>query len=426
MQLYSARFLLPVDQPPIEDGALLVGNGRILAIGTRTKLAAAHPGAAAVDFGDAVILPPMVNAHTHLELTHYPTWAQACGECTAPASFVDWIIQLVKVRRSVARDQATESLADGLSCSLAAGIGAVGDILTTFEAAGAYASSPLRGTVFCEVLGREQTTISRRLAAIDQLLATPCAAGLRWGISPHAPYTLTGDTASQISRFAASRSLDIAMHLAESRAEVDFLQTGQGAIAELLYAVANWRKPDRSSDPMRPLEWAGRYGCLAPGSLVVHGVHVTPAESELVARQGCSIVLCPRSNSAFGLERAPIRMYRSSCINLALGTDSRASASTLSIWDELAFAQSWFAATLQPSEWLEIATLGGARALGLDRQCGSLSPKKAASFQIVAAPAGSGLDDLEEGLCCLGSSAEVKALYLAGKPALPTNDACMD
>lgn len=426
MQLYSARFLLPVDQSPIEDGALLVEKGRILAIGARAKLAAAHPGAAAVDFGDAVILPPMVNAHTHLELTHYPAWAQACGERTAPVSFVDWIIQLVKVRRSVALDQATASLADGLRASLAAGVGAVGDILTTFEAAGAYAPSPLLGTVFCEVLGRDQTTISRRLAAIDQLLATPCAAGLCWGISPHAPYTLTGDTASQISRFAANRSLGIAIHLAESRDEIDFLQTGEGAIAELLYTMANWRKPDRSSDPMRPLEWADRHGCLAPGSLVVHGVHVTQAEAELVARQGCSIVLCPRSNSAFGLERAPLAMYRSNRVNLALGTDSRASAPTLSIWDELAFAQSWFAGSLPPAEWLEIATLGGARALGLDRQCGSLSPKKAASFQIVAAPTGSGLVDLEEGLCHLGGRAVVKALYLAGQPVLPTHDGCMD
>jgi len=413
--LFTARYLLPITATPIEDGALLVADGKIAAVGTRPVLAAEHAGAVKVDFGDAVLLPPMVNAHTHLELTDYPEWVRACGGQAAPASFVDWILQLVKVRRSVAPEQIKASLAAGLQATLMAGVGAVGDILTTFEAASAYASSPLRGTVYCEVLGRDEDIVGQRLDTIAETIASVCTSGLGWGISPHAPYTLGDATASQISSFARNRSLPMAMHIAETRDEVDFLQNGSGAIADLLYTKANWQRPEQQNGGIRPLDWAGQQSCLLPGSLVVHGVHVNQSEAEKVARQQCSVVLCPRSNSAFGADRAPVAMYRSAGVNLALGTDSMASAPSLSIWDELAFARSWFQGTLSPAEWLEIATLGGAIALGIGQSFGSLAPTKEASFQVTSVPAGASLASLEEALCEQGEQAAVHELFIAGE-----------
>lgn len=413
MHLYTARFLLPIDRPPIEDGALLVENGLIRAVGSRQQLAAAHPGAAVVDFGDAVVLPPMANAHTHLELTAYPEWAGPLGGAAAPGSFVDWILQLVRVRRSVSPGQVKISLAAGLDACLAAGTGVVGDILTSLDAANAYAASPLRGTVFCEVLGLDRKMIAQRLDSINVMIASDCSKGLAWGVSPHAPYTLDEATARQVSRFAKSRALPLAMHIAETLDEVDFLQDGGGPIAERLYAEAGWSLPARQDGGLRPVDWADRQEWLLPGSLVVHGVHVNADEIRRLARQRCSVVLCPRSNSAFGAARAPLAGYRSAGVNLALGTDSLASSPSLSVWDELAFAQDWFAGALSAADWLAVATLGGARALGLDGKLGSLTPAKEASFQVLPAPAGIGLAGLEENLCTCGHP-DIKALYLSG------------
>lgn len=419
MQLYSARYLLPIGRPPLEDGALLVADGLIHAVGQRRELAAAHPGAAAVDFGDCVLLPAMANAHTHLELTDFPAWAAQDGESAPTADFVEWIRHLVQVRKARNDSEFGDSLANGLRATLAAGVGMVGDILTRLDAAEAYRRSPLRGRVFCEVLGRDAETVAVRLADIERLVSSPCAASLTWGLAPHAPYSLSDATAAKVGAFARDRDLQIALHLAETRDEVEFLERGSGAIADRLYASAGWQRPPRSTGGPHPVAWARRQNVLPAGSLAVHGVHVGEAEINLLAASDCSVALCPRSNSTFDETRAPVRAYRDAGINLALGTDSLASAPSLSIWEELAFACRWFRGLLDPEVWLEIATLGGARALGLAEQAGSLQSGKEASFQVVATPDCGGLPDLAEALCAMGESVQVREFLLGGQPVLP-------
>lgn len=411
--LFTARYLLPITAPPIEDGALLVADGKIQAVGTRSLLAAEHAGAVKVDFGDAVLLPSMVNAHTHLELTDFSIWADKTGIVPSGETFVDWILHLVRMRREIDIDQLQRSLTRGVEASLAAGVGAVGDILTSYDLAATYRHCPLRGRVFCEVLGRDPQAVAARLASLKTLLAAPPSPMLTWGISPHAPYTLARVTAVQIAEFAAQNALALAMHLAETDEEVAFLEESAGPIAEMLYTVAGWQVT-AGDGGQRPVAWANDSGCLSPGNLVVHGVHVNASEVELLARLGCSVALCPRSNSLFGEARAPLAVYRSAGINLALGTDSRASSSSLSIWGELAFAREWFAGILSPAEWLEIATLGGARALDLENGCGSLEGQKQADFQVVPVPDGAQLASLEEALCSQGDWMSVQALYLSG------------
>ncbi|MCK4535741.1 MAG: amidohydrolase family protein, partial [Desulfuromonadales bacterium] len=370
------------------------------------------------DFGDAVLLPPMVNVHTHLELTEFQVWAQECGIPQISGTFVDWILHLVKIRRMIDPARFSASLSAGLQASLAAGVGAVGDILTTLETASAYQPSPLRGRVFCEVLGRDSEQVTARLKSIEALTSASCAAGLSWGISPHAPYTLAEATAAQIAEFAVRKDLPIAIHLAETEEEVTFLEKAQGPIAEHLYTSAGWQVTASSHDGLRPVAWAERCACLPLGSLVVHGVHVNEDDVNCLANRNCSVALCPRSNSAFGAARAPLALYRAAGVNLALGTDSMASAPSLSIWDELAFARSWFQGELSPAEWLEMATLDGAIALGIGQSFGSLAPAKEASFQVTSVPAGASLASLEEALCEQGEQAAVHELFIAGKPTL--------
>jgi cytosine/adenosine deaminase-related metal-dependent hydrolase len=417
--LYRARFLLPISAPPLENGALLVDGGHIIAVDTFNNLTAAHPGAAVVDFGDKALLPPMVNAHTHLELSSFAEWAAKTAEPVAPQDFVDWILWLVRVRRSISAEQLHASLAAGLRASLLAGTGAVGDIFTGLGSVSAYQRSPLRGRVFAEVLGHEPKVIAERIAVIARFTEHHPGPSLDWGLSPHAPYTLSSAAADLVFAFADRQTLQCAIHLAESADETAFLQDGSGAIAEKLYAAAKWNSAVDAAPGCSPVVAFCRQGRLRQGDLVVHGVQVAAAEIDLLKQTGCFVALCPRSNAALNVGKAPLAAYLNAGVPLALGTDSLASSASLSLWDELAFAGDWFAGEATPHDWLQIATLGGARALGLHGRMGQLSPGLEASFQVVALPEMPGINQLEEILCAGGADVRVTHLYLASRNVLP-------
>jgi cytosine/adenosine deaminase-related metal-dependent hydrolase len=408
--LYCARHLLPIDTPAVEGAALLVEAGRIHAVGTCQDLAAAHPRAAVVDFGETVILPPLVNAHTHLELSRFPQWAAAVDNAPPPTDFVDWVLQLVQVRRQVAVEEVRTALTEGLRQCLRSGTGAIGDILTTLAVADAYAASPLRGRVFAEVLGVDEPRVATRLTDLAPQLAALPSPALAWGLSPHAPYTLSAATRVQALAFARGRGLPLAMHWAESAAEGDFLARGEGPLVRL-YAAAGW--------PLPVAAQSSALDGLPAGSLLIHGVHAGAAAIAAVAAAGLGVVLCPRSNARFGAERAPVAAYRHAGVPLALGTDSLASSPSLSVWEELAFARQWFAGVLDPLAWLEIATAGGAAALGLGSGFGRLAPGGEACFQVVAVPAGATAATLPEALCAAAGLIEVRALFLNGENVLP-------
>ena len=410
MKIFTARYLLPIGAPLIEDGALLVEAGRICAVGTHRELTAAHPRAAVVACGSAVLLPPLVNAHTHLELTDFPHWAAAAGTTVPAGDFVDWILELVRVRRTVDTAEVRISLGKGLRRCLAAGTGAVGDILTTLAAVPAYAGTALRGRVFAEVLGVDQAQVAARLAEIAAMFGTPPGPALAWGLSPHAPYTLSAATLAQVCSLAGERTLPLAMHWAETAVELEFLARGSGPLAERLYPAAGWPRPPQPSSAAVS---------LGPGGILIHGVYATAADIAAVAAAGHHVVLCPRSNRYFGVSRAPVAAFRQAGVPLALGTDSLASSPSLSLWDELAFARQWFAGALDPADWLEIATAGGAAALGLADRLGRLAPGMEASFQVVAVPAAATAATLSEALCAAGEQIMVQALYLGGENVLP-------
>ena len=417
--LYTARFVLPIAAAPLEQGALLAVDGRIKAVGRLHALSADYPGVPVVDFGDAIMLPPMVNAHTHLELTSFPAWAAAAESSQAGQDFVDWVLCLVKVRRSLTVGQVADSLAIGLRQSLRFGTGAIGDICTTLDAIAAYRQAPLYGRVFAEVLGHAAGRISDRLQAIERLLGRPPGKALGWGLAPHAPYTLSAAALDRVFAFSAEQSLQSTIHLAESVDETRFVKEGQGRIADKLFAAAQW---DPANDPVTgcsPVRALCRAGRLRRNDLIVHGVQVDQADIALIKQTGCHVALCPRSNAELQSGKAPVADYLKAGVPLSLGTDSLASAPSLSLWDELAFARSWFAGAAPPRKWLEIATLGGARALGLQNRVGHFAAGGDASFQVVKLAYLPGLAELEEALCAAGEGVAVTHLYLAAQNVLP-------
>ncbi|MBW6512054.1 MAG: amidohydrolase family protein [Desulfuromonadaceae bacterium] len=416
-QLYQARILYTPGQPSICDGALVANAGRIVAVGARSALRKDYPAARITDFGDAIILPPLVNAHTHLELTLFPEWARLFNEKGTSPTFVDWMLRMVRVKRQIAREAFAPAVATGLRASLQSGVGAIGDILSSFWARSAYLDTPMLGRVFFEILGRDPARNHQLLSSVTALLDAHYGALLP-ALSPHAPYTISAEFLANVMTLATEKKLPLAIHLAESSDEVEFLQTATGPLIDKFYPFVGWRDTMPIATAKTPLTWLASCGQLSSRTLLIHAVQVTTADIQAIAAARASVVLCPRSNHRLHVGKAPAGAMHRAGIRLALGTDSLASNDSLSIWDELAFARTWFNGELDSPALLAMATINGAAALGLVGELGRLAAGWGTHFQVLRPAALPRLTEVEDFLTAPGRDAEVKALYLHGRNQL--------
>lgn len=381
--IHSAAWLLNPDTPPIEHGAILIDSGRIVASGTLAELKARY-AAPVHEHHDCVILPGFTNAHTHLELTHFPAWREKNGMGYSPRGFVDWIIQLIKVTRNLQTEDFRSSLVEGLRKCVEAGTTAVGDILSRYELHPSYTALPVRGRLFFEVLGHDRERFAARLDKARSCCDSLAGMDIQPGISPHAAYTCGEGNLLAVRDAASAGSVPLAIHIAESSIENDFLFDTSGPFAETFYPFVDWQRYLTPPRRCSATDLFDRHGLLTPATLAIHCVHVTPADARILKERGCSICLCPRSNDRLDVGKAPVGLFRKLGIPLALGTDSLASNDSLSLWDEMRYALDRYGDDLSPADLLRMATLGGAAALGLQHEIGSLTPGKRADFQIIA------------------------------------------
>ncbi|OEU50269.1 MAG: hypothetical protein BA871_06460 [Desulfuromonadales bacterium C00003096] len=413
MTLYLARYLLPISAPPIEDGALLLRRGRIAAVGRRADLLAEFAGEV-VDFGDAILLPPLVNAHTHLELSYFPRWVALADKSLAAGSFVDWLLHLIDIKHGLTEKDLAASLQDGLRQCLRFGTGAVGDILSTNRLSSHYTASPLYGRIYLELLGVDPTVWQDALLRSEAEVAKGQLGRLLLGLAPHAPYSLSAEALMAIYDVASRQRWTLTTHLAESPQESELLQIGTGELLERLYPAVGWSEYRPSAANCSPVVYLDRLGGLQSDNLLVHGVQVSQADCRLMAERGVTMCLCPRSNERLGVGRVPVADYRAAGVKLALGTDSLASNDSLSMWEELAAARHCYGAHLSPAELLAMATRNGADALGLKGEMGTLQAGGGGHFQVLPLASAPSLAQLEEMLCSQGSALSVNALYLDG------------
>lgn len=416
--LYRARYLMPMVGPVIENGALLVADGRIVEVAPAASLNAVDGEGRVVDFGDAVLLPPMANVHTHLELTHVPYWDVLSDRRDIPG-FTDWLLRLVGVLRGVPLEEYGYSLADGIRTVMRSGTGAVGDILSRISARHAYRETPLRGRLFLEGLGIDPGRNRATAAILQKVLEGGAPGVMTYGLAPHSPYTLTPDFLLLLRNLALKMDLSRSIHVAESPEETFLLRDGVGPLAERFYPQVGWGDKIPPASGKTPVTWLLQKAPPRSGDLLVHGVQVSLREIDALAGQGVYVVLCPRSNARLKVGKAPVAAYRAAGVPLVLGTDSLASCDSLSLWDEVAFARRQFGDALDPSTLLHMATLEGARALGLEGEMGALAPGYGAHFQVLRPAQLPPADGLEDFLCSPGRTGEVHALYLDGKPCFP-------
>jgi cytosine/adenosine deaminase-related metal-dependent hydrolase len=375
-----ARWALPIDRGPIPDAAILIGaDGRTASVGPHTAVPSPDD-AATLDLGEAILLPGLVNAHTHLELTGF----EGLGESL---DFRDWIgtIRASKQRRTAA--EFLEAARAGIRDCWAAGVTTIADTGDSGAVLPALAELGGSGIVYQEVFGPHPAQLEESFSGLSRQVETMLPLSgerVRLGVSPHAPYTVSGPLYAQVAGWARSRSLPIAVHIAESRAETEFVSGGTGPFADawrgrgipLLADSAHHpsaRPPHRPSAPS-PVEWLDHLGVLGPDTLCIHAIQLTGRDIATLAARGASVAHCPLSNARHRHGSAPLGALLGAGVRVGLGTDSVASVGRLDLLAEARAARGL--AGLDVDQTLALATLAGARALGMETQIGSLTPGK--------------------------------------------------
>jgi 5-methylthioadenosine/S-adenosylhomocysteine deaminase len=372
---YHARWVLPVTQPPIENGTVVERDGLITYVGPRVGA----PSGEDYDLGEAILLPGLVNTHTHLELTAMRGFLENC-------QFTEWIDRLRQSRNEIL-DAAMllDSARFGIIEGLEAGITTYADTCSSGVVMQAMRELGVRGIMYQEVFGPDpsQSDVAmRELEERVEKLQAEQTELVTLGVSPHAPYTVSDALYKSAAKFANTRGLPLAMHIAESKQEFDLVASGSGDFAE------RWKRRGIPVAPRArsPIELLEKHGALERGPLLIHCVRVDDADIEIMARHRCAVAHCPASNAKFGHGIAPLLPLMAAGIRVGMGSDSVASNNRMDMLDEARLAVLVHRAATRKHDAfgahqaLELATVGGARALGLDSRTGSLEVGKDADL----------------------------------------------
>jgi len=410
MQIYTASYLLPIASAPIEGGGIAVESGRIVAVGRAAELPAGE-GVKVTDLPGCVIVPGLVNAHTHLELTHFPAWKVRKNLDYLPKTYVEWIQQVVKIKRGLTSEELGQSVREGLRLCIESGTTAVGEILSDFSLVPLYQATPLAGRLFLEALGHDPVQTEGLLTHLAGALQEMQGRFLP-GISPHTPHTVSRHLMVELQKLSTWLEVPKAIHLSESREEVSFMFDSSGPIAQVMYPMAHWESYLPPPLKATSTSYLDDLGVLDDRTLAIHAVQVTPADAATLKKRGVTVVLCPRSNDRLNVGKAPYHLLKSVGLPLALGTDSLASNDSLSLWDEMRFLKESDPDAFTFQELLQMATLEGARALGIEHEAGSLEPGKRGDFLVFSGCAPRAAEDVHQAVLERG---RLEQVYLAGR-----------
>jgi len=357
-------------RPALDDAAVAVAGDRVVEVGRWPALRGRHPGPVE-DLGEATLLPGLVNAHTHLELSHlspppfrgrgFPAW-------------VGWLMG------QPLYDVTGPDVARALEALEACGTAAVADVATRVAplVARCLDRAEMGGLVQHEVIGYQPCTPPADVSPE------------RLSLAGHALYSTSPQNLRAAKAWDLARGRTFSLHLSEHEAELEVLATGRGEFAQ---ALKRGLIPKDFDPPgLTPTAWADSLGLLDEKTLAVHAVHLTPSDVATLARSGATVCLCPRSNALIGSGRADPAALLAAGVPLCLGTDSTASVETLDLFDEARFFLETFPEASPAARVLAMITSIPARALGLG-DYGTLRPGARARFSLLPGDLEIALDD---------------------------------
>jgi aminodeoxyfutalosine deaminase len=375
MRVLSGRWVIPIGQPPIADGAIALDDRDVVRlVGTRAEVRAkvrAEFGAAREERAEGALVPGLVNAHCHLELSALE------GAIDGGEGLIPWVRALSPLAAALPpalRRTAARAAARGAAHL---GTAAIGDVGNTLEGAAAIGEAGIGGVLFHELLGSREAATGDALADAArerEAAADHWPGAVAYVPAPHAPYSAGPELLRRIFSAAAATGRSTSIHVAEDPDEVALLADGTGRWPEFLTGIGvdpASRSPGRS--PLAYLSELGAFDGSAP-PVLVHMVHASDGDRRIARAARATVALCPRSNLHIGGRLANVPALIEDGIPLAIGTDSLASAPDLSLWGEMATLAAHFPA-VPSARWLEAATAGGAHAIGMSA-LGSFAPDK--------------------------------------------------
>ncbi|GMV21531.1 MAG: cytosine deaminase [Acidimicrobiia bacterium] len=390
-----ARWVMPRAGTIWRGGWVQAADGLVTDLGERVA------AGTSVDLGDVIVLPGLVNAHTHLELS----WL--AGKVPPAASMDGWLREMMHLRRLGPPGGDVEVLAamdTALASARASGTVLIGDVSNTLLSASRLHRAGMAGTLFHEILGFRPVDVHGMVHQARERLtaALADAAPLLGAVVAHAPYSTAPSLFREIARTHEGPA-PLAVHIAESMEEMALLRDGTGPFRALLERLEVW---DEAWTPpgAAPIQFLHAQGYLNAGTLLVHGVHLTPDDLDAVRRAECVLVTCPRSNTWVGGGVPPVARFYASGVDVAIGTDSLASVDSLNLFDELA-ALRRLAPEVEAARLIDSATRVGAQALGWGRTFGALAPGMSSCAAVVRVPAH------------LGDPRDVEEYLVSGVPA---------
>ena len=390
------------DQTPLDDGALVIGHGRILAIGKASVMGKKYPGHRVVRLEAAVIMPGLVNSHAHLELPLLLDDIRA-------QNYADWVLNLLKKKIRITKSDYVAAARTNITSLLRSGTTTVAEISTHGASPPLLAKSGLRAIIFHEIISMAQ---DRKALVLPHLRSSTRL--IRYGYSPHSPHTVSEIALREIHRVAAGRAIPLCMHVAETKDEILLLQHKKSGL-DRLYAAAGW-DTSRAPRARSSFEYLRSVGILSPAFLAAHAVQTDNADISIIKRSGAGIAHCPRSNHELGTGTMDLVHFLKAGIPVGLGTDSLASSPSLNLWDEMRYAYKVHRRSgVTTRDIFHMATLGGAGALGMGKEVGSLEPGKRADIIALALP-GKNTGDLYSDLLretntCIMSIVNGRVLY---------------
>jgi cytosine/adenosine deaminase-related metal-dependent hydrolase len=431
----QARYVFPVDAAPIPSGRVRIVGERIGFVGPSDR----QPD---LDFGNAAIVPGFVNAHTHLELSNVRAKSVAAG------TFTQWLARVIEARRRQTVGELERAIERGIDDSLASGTTLVGDISSGGQSWRPLIRSPLRAVVFHELIGLlPQRALQRAQAARRWLTETACGSAapaqpastgaalcledgtaleplpvpgrgsrrLVASLSPHAPYSTHPRLYDLAAEWARRAAAPLCSHLAETPEELQLLRERAGPLRGFLHSIGAWSDAWQVAG-VSPLDCISSSATRDAAWLIAHGNYLTAEDIAILCDAAAngrarSVVYCPRTHRYFAHPAHPFRQMLAAGLNVCLGTDSLASSPTLCVLDEARFLLRCDAG-IAPAVLLHMATLAGARALGVDEQCGSLTVGKLADLAVIRLP---DRDEADPHRLLLDSDQPVSAALIGGQ-----------
>jgi len=408
MKLISAELILPITRPLIKSGAVLIKDKRIAKIGPRKELKKGYPSAQ--EFHYPLLMPSLINAHTHLELSGIGLINQK--------DFVSWLIEIIQKKRELDRLKIEQSAKQEIEKSLNLGILSLGDIISEPIMFQVHNQSPLFSTLFLELIGMRERELSAKLEMAKTILGefNYQLGNNRLGLSPHSAYTAHKELYRLAKILAKKQKLALCTHLAESEQESELVRTGAGEIFNSLYPLVNWQDIKPEPSWRSPAQYLKEF--IDEELSLVHCVEVSDEDIEILCKAK-AVVHCPRSNLNLLGKLAPLPKMLKAGIPVALGTDSIASAGDLNLWEEmkrvLELRNQYPGGEIKPFEILKMATINSARAIFRENELGGIEQGKIANLiAINLSHLPEQIEELSEAIIETGEKA-LGAIFIAGE-----------